>query len=419
MERRKVVITGMGTVNPLALSVEETWQRLIRGESGIDRIRSFDPAEILGLDVLIAGEVKNFDPRNYMDGKEAKRMDLFSQFAVAAAREAITQAGLTLSEDMRDHAGTFIGTGIGGIQTIAEQVLTLQEKGARQVSPYTVIKMMPNAACGNVSRQFGLRGLSFAPTSACSAGADALGYALMTLETDEEIDVMIAGGAEASIVPIGIASFQVIKALCSKFKDEPQKASRPFDAQRAGFVMGQGAAILVLEIKEHAQKRGANILAEFAGYGATSDAFHMTEPDEHGEGALKAMHKALKRANVGLDEVEYINAHGTSTPLNDRIETFAIKRLFGQRAYKIPISSTKGSTAHLVGAGGPLEAIFCVKQLETGWAPPTINYEFPDPECDLDYIPNFAREIGRGPVMSNSFGFGGHNSCLIFKPYHS
>lgn len=419
MQRKRVFVTGMGTVNPLGLTVAETWPKLLAGESGVDRIRSFDPSTVPGMEVSIGGEVKGFDPINYMGKKQARRMDPVSQFAVAAAREAVAQAELKVTSENCNRIGVYVGTGVGGLKTVTQDVLSIAAKGMRGASPIGIPKLMPNAAAGNIAMEFGFRGASFGPTSACAAGADALGRAFLDLLYDEELDVIIAGGTEACIVPVAVADFEVMRALCKEkeLNLAPKKASRPFDAKRAGFVMGEGAAILVLETCEHAQKRGANILAELAGYGASTDAFHITEPDPQGEGALLAMQMALRRAKVGMDELVYINAHGTSTPLNDRIETLAIKRLLGERAYNVPVSSTKSMTAHLVGAGGPLEAIICVRQIQTSFAPPTINYEFPDPECDLDYIPNIAREIGTGPNMSNSFGFGGHNSCLVFLPY--
>ena len=411
----KVVITGMGTVNPVGLNVEETWKNLLEGRSGIARIQAFDPDE-WNLQTKIAGEVKGFDPESWMDRKEARRLDRFSQFALAAAKEAIAQSGLHLEGDTRYQVGTIIASGVGGLTTVVEQSYVIRDRGARRVSPFTIPMLMPNAAASVVSIHLNCWGPSFAIASACASSADSLGIALDMIR-EGRVKAMIAGGSEATIVPICVASFEQAQALTTSHNDEPEKASRPFDLNRDGFVLSEGAAVLVLEDEEFARARDARILAEFAGYGAGADGFHITAPEPEGRGAIKAMCDALQNAGADKADVTYINAHGTSTPLNDRVETLAIHRVFGEAAARLPVSSTKSMTGHLAGAAGALEAIASIKAVETGWAPPTINYDTPDPECDLDCIPWKAREIKKGLVLSNSFGFGGHSSCLAFRRY--
>ena len=408
-----MVITGIGTVNPVGLNAVDTWAALLAGKSGISNIESFDPDEY-GIRTRIAGEVNGFDPENWMDRKDARRMDRFSQFALAAAKEAVGDSGLKLEGPICQEVGAVIASGVGGLDTIVGQAFTLREKGAKRVSPFTVPMMMPNAAAGIVSIHLGCRGPSFATASACASSADALGVALDTIRMGRA-KAMLAGGTEATIIPICIASFEQAHALNFNSNDAPEKASRPFDLNRDGFVLSEGAAILVLEEEEHAKARGARIIAELAGYGAGSDGFHITAPEPGGIGAIKAMTTALSDAEAGSDEVIYINAHGTSTQLNDKVEALAVSKVFGHS--NTPISSTKSMTGHLAGAAGALEALICAKTVETGVAAPTINYDNPDPECDVDCIPWEPREIGKGVILSNSFGFGGHSSSLAFRPY--
>ena len=408
-----MVITGIGTVNPVGLNAVDTWASLLAGKSGISSIESFDPDEY-GIRTRIAGEVNGFDPENWMDRKDARRMDRFSQFALAAAKEAVGDSGLKLEGPTCQEVGAVIASGVGGLDTIVGQAFALSEKGARRVSPFTVPMMMPNAAAGIVSIHLGCRGPSFATASACASSADALGVALDTIRMGRA-KAMLAGGTEATIIPICVASFEQAHALNSNSNDTPEKASRPFDLNRDGFILSEGAAILVLEEEEHAKARGARIIAELAGYGAGSDGFHITAPEPGGIGAIQAMTTALSDAGAGTDEVVYINAHGTSTQLNDKVEALAISKVFGHS--NTPISSTKSMTGHLAGAAGALEAVICAKTIETGIAAPTINYDNPDPECDVDCIPWEPREIGKGVILSNSFGFGGHSSSLAFRPY--
>ncbi len=414
---RKVVVTGLGTVNPVGLGVRETWENLLAGNSGIRRIQAFDPEE-WGLSTHIAGEVKGFDPEEYMDRKEARRVDRFSQLALAAAKEAVAQSQLKLEGETRYQVGTIIASGVGGISTIIDQSHVLRDRGTRRVSPFTVPMMMPNAASGIVSIHMGAWGPNFATASACASSADSLGIAL-DMVRNGRVKAMIAGGSESTIVPICIASFEQAQALTKSHNAAPEKASRPFDLDRDGFVLSEGAAVLVLEDEEFARARGAQVLAEFSGYGAGADGYHITAPEPQGRGAVKAMADALRDAGENGDAVTYINAHGTSTQLNDKVETIAINQVFGEAAAGIPVSSTKSMTGHLAGAAGALEAVVSVKVVETGWAPPTINYDTPDPECSLDYIPWKAREIKQGLAMSNSFGFGGHSSCLVFRGYEN
>jgi 3-oxoacyl-[acyl-carrier-protein] synthase II len=408
-----VVITGIGTVNPVGLNAADTWAALLAGKSGISNIESFDPDEY-GIRTRIAGEVNGFDPEGWMDRKDARRMDRFSQFALAAAKEAVGDSGLKLEGPTCQEVGAVIASGVGGLDTIVGQAFGLREKGARRVSPFTVPMMMPNAAAGIISIHLGCRGPSFATASACASSADALGVALDTIRMGRA-KAMLAGGTEATIIPICIASFEQAHALNVSSNDSPEKASRPFDLNRDGFVLSEGAAVLVLEEEEYAKARGARIIAELAGYGAASDGFHITAPEPGGIGAIQAMTTALSDAGAVSDEVVYINAHGTSTQLNDKVEALAVSKVFGHS--NTPISSTKSMTGHLAGAAGALEAIICAKTVETGIAAPTINYDNPDPDCDVDCIPWKPREIGKGVILSNSFGFGGHSSSLAFRPY--
>jgi 3-oxoacyl-[acyl-carrier-protein] synthase II len=399
----------MGVVSPLGLNADSTWQGLVNGVSGVDPITDFDPE---GFETRFAAGVKGFDPTDYMEKKEARRMDRFAQFAVVAAGEALVQAGLKPQEQDPFRVAAIVGSGIGGIITLSQQYDVLREKGPRRVTPFLIPMMLGDMASAQVSMATGAMGRNFCAVSSCSSGADAIGQAWEMLRLDEA-DVVLAGGSEAPICPIAIAGFNSLRAL-SRHNEDPKKASRPFDAQRDGFVMGEGAAILVLESHESMQRRGARPLAELVGYSATSDAHHLTDPSPNGFSAARAMKLAMERAGVRPEEIDYINAHGTSTPLNDRHETEAIKSALGEDAYRVPISSTKSMTGHLLGAGGALEAAACVLAMNHGIIPPTINLETPDPDCDLDYTPCVARRRDIGIAMSNSFGFGGHNSVLIF-----
>ena len=408
----RVVVTGMGALTPLGLDITTTWEGLVAGKSGIDNIAQFDASS---LETRFAGEVKGFDPTEYMGRKEARRMDRFSQFAVAASVEAVRDAGLEINDSNKENIGVLIGSGIGGLLTMSEQVRILLEKGPDRVSPFLVPMMIADMASAQVSITLGARGPNFCPTSACSSGSDAIGTAYEIIKRGDA-QAMFAGGSEAIITPIGVAGFCANRALSTR-NEVPQQASRPFDAERDGFVIGEGAAILVLEDLTFARERGARIIAEITGYGASSDAVHITQPSEDGEGAARAMQMALRKAGLAPSEIGYINAHGTSTPLNDKVETMAIKTVFGDRAYHVPISSTKSMTGHLLGAAGAIEGAICIKVINTGVIPPTVNYNNPDPECDLDYVPNKAREARISSAMSNSFGFGGHNSVLVFREF--
>jgi len=409
---RRVVVTGLGVISPLGLNVADTWKNAISGKSGVGPITHFDAS---GYEVRIAAEVKGFDPGVYLDRKEARHMDRFSQFALAATLQAMRESGLKVDETNQDDVGVLFGSGVGGILTIYNQVRMLVEKGHDRVSPFTVPMMIADAASGQISIRLGVRGPNLCATSACSSSSDAIGEAYEIVKRGDAV-AMITGGSEAPINPFGIAGFHAARAL-STSNAEPEKASRPFDAKRDGFVMGEGAAVLVLEELEHALARGARIIAEIVGYGATSDAYHITQPMEDGDGAGRAMMKALKKAGLRPSDVNYINAHGTSTPLNDKCETIAIKKVFGEYARSIPISSTKSMTGHLLGAAGALEAVFTILAIRDGIVPPTINLVNADPDCDLDYVPNQARQVEVEVAMSNTFGFGGHNSVLVFRRY--
>ena len=411
-ERRRVVITGMGAITPLGLTVDEYWQALVEGRSGIANITLCD---VNGLTCQIAGEVKGFNPHDYMEYKETRRMARFSQFIVASTRMAIEDAGLNLSGENAERMGVLVGNGIGGFPEAEEGHLLLLERGGMRLTPFFMPIILPNMAAGQVSLIFGLKGFSSTITTACAAATQAIGDALEVIRQNKA-DVMVAGGTEAAIAPTGVAGFCVMKALTTR-NDEPTKASRPFDAKRDGFVPAEGAGALILESLEHALHRGARIYAEIAGVGISSDAYHVTAPDTDGSGAIRAMRLAIEDANLKPHEIDYINAHGTSTPINGSIETLAIKTLFGDYAYQLPISSTKSMIGHLLGASGGVEGIACIKAITDGIIHPTINYEYPDPDCDLDYVPNVARRKEVKAVLSNSFGFGGQNACLVFKKF--
>lgn len=410
--QERIVITGMGTVNPLGLSVKESWENAIAGRSGVGPITLFDSSP---LQVHIAAEAKDFKPEDFMDAKEARRRDRFEQFAIAAARQALTQSGLEITEKNAGRIGVIISSAIGGLQSLQDATLTNYKEGPRRVSPFLIPMLMANGGAGMAAIEFGIKGPCFSVASACASGADGIGTALMMLRTGM-IDAAITGASEATITSTGVAAFDRVGAM-SRRNDDYSTTPQPFDKNRDGLVMGEGAAVLVLERESSAKARGAEIFAELAGYGATADAFHVTAPHEHGEGGAAAMLMALSSAEANADELGYINAHGTGTLLNDQSETRAVKAAFGDLAYKLPISSTKSMTGHMMGATGALEAIFCAQAVREGILPPTINYETPDPECDLDYIPNKAREAKISLAISNAFGFGGHNAVLAVRKY--
>lgn len=409
---RRVVITGMGMLTPLGLDTASTWQGLIAGKSGIDCITLFDASNY---ETKIAGEIKGFDPTAFMSVKEAKRMDRFAQLAVVAAKQALAQSALVVDASNANCIGVIVGSGVGGLNTLFEQARVLIEKGPDRLSPFTVPMMIADMAAAQVSIMLGVKGPNFCTMSACSSGADAIGTAFEMIRRGDA-PVMFAGGTESAINPIGIAGFSALKALSTR-NDSPQTASRPFDATRDGFIMSEGAAVLVLESLEHARERGAHIIGEIISYGSSADAYHMTQPIESGEGGVRSMKRAIERAGLKPEDIAYINAHGTSTQLNDKMETSAIKGVFGQHACKVPISSTKSMTGHLIGAAGALEASICALVINEGIIPPTINLTHPDPNCDLDYVPNKARKARVTIALSNSFGFGGHNATLILGRY--
>ena len=412
MSKRRVVITGMGLISPVGHSVEETWQALLAGTNGIDRITLFDTT---GFTTKIAGEVKNFDPLQYFERKEARRMDRFTQFAMIAAQEAINDSGLELDKEDRERIGVIVGSGIGGMLTFEDEHTKLVSKGPTRMSPFFIPMMIIDIAAGYISIKYNLKGPNFATVSACATAGHSIGTAMRTIQYGDA-DIVVCGGAEAAIVPSGIAGFNAMKAISTR-NDEPHKASRPFDAKRDGFVLGEGGGILVLEELEHAKARGAKIYAELAGVGFTADAHHITQPAPAGEGAVRAMKQALNDAHLKPTDIQYVNAHGTSTYFNDKNETEAIKTVFGEYAYQLNISSTKSMTGHLLGASGALELIVSVKTINENKIHPTANYEFPDPACDLNYTPNKAIEKEVHAVISNSFGFGGHNVTLCVKEF--
>ncbi len=408
--RKRVVVTGIGCISPLGNDISVLWENIKAGKSGVGPITHYDASDYK---CRIAAEVKEFDGEALFGSREARRMDRFSQFAVAAASQALEHARLQVGEGNRDRIGVMIGSGIGGLGTLFEQMMVFVERGPNRVSPFLVPMMLPDTAPGMVAIHLGVRGPNMAIVAACATGTNALGEAAEVIRRGHA-DAILAGGSEAVIVPIAMAGLGVMQAMSTR-NEEPERASRPFDLNRDGFVMGEGSVVLLLESLEHAQRRGARILAEVSGYGTTNDAYHISAPAIDGEGAAACMRVALEDAGMSIDRIDYINAHGTSTPLNDKSETAAIKTVFGERAYQVPVSSTKSMTGHLLGAAGALEAAVCVMALQDQIMPPTINYETPDPECDLDYVPNRAREAQLEHVMSNSFGFGGHNATIILS----
>ncbi len=410
--RKRIVVTGIGCISPLANDWPDTWKALVAGVSGVAPITKFDAS---CYKTRFAAEAKNFDPVALLGAKEARRMDRFTQFALAAGLQAVEHSGLKIDETNRDRIGAVIGTGIGGVSTMTEQLTVLAERGPDRVSPFLVPMMLADTAPGMLAIQLGIRGPNLAVITACATGSNTIGEAAELIRRGSA-DVVLAGGAEAAVVPLALAGLGAMTALSTR-NDDPQRASRPFDRNRDGFVIGEGAAVLVLESLESAQGRGAQILAEVTGYGTSDDAYHISAPAENGAGAALCMKLALENASLRPQDIDYINAHGTSTFLNDKSETAAIKTTFGAQAYKIPVSSTKSMTGHLLGASGALEAAVCVQVIQEGLMPPTINYETPDPECDLDYVPNQARQKAVRHVMSNSFGFGGHNATLILSRF--
>ena len=410
--RTRVVITGMGAVTPLGDAVDEYWASLVKGESGIGPMTLADSTDY---PCKVAGEITDFDPGKYINPREARRMARFSQTAVAAAALAIEDSGINLSNEDEERLGVVMGNGNGGFPTTEDNARTLVKRGGMRVSPFFIPMILPNMAAANVSRLFGLKGYTSTVITACAAGNQGIGEAAEAIRRGAA-DVVLGGGCEAGICQLGLGGFNVIKAL-SRSDVPPEKASRPFDANRDGFVPAEGAAVLVMESLEHALDRGANILAEVAGYGVSSDAFHAVQPDEDGAGAARAMRWAIQDAGLNPSDIDYINAHGTSTPKNDMVETLAIKKVFGEGAYSVPISSTKSMTGHALGGAGAIEAIACIKTIQDGIIHPTINYETADPDCDLDYVPNVARQAQVSTVLSNSFGFGGQNACIVFEAF--
>jgi 3-oxoacyl-[acyl-carrier-protein] synthase II len=405
---KRVVVTGIGAVTPIGDTVNATWDSMLRGRGGIARITRFDPTPY---ESQMAGEVKDFDPTKYMDRKDARRTDRFAQFAVAAASQALTDGKLDVAKEP-ERIGVSMATGVGGLETLIEQVLLMEKRGPSRLSPFLVPMLMANAGSAQVSMQFGLKGPNLTHVSACASSAHAIGECAAIIQRDQA-DIMVAGGAEAAVLPLAIAAFSSMHAM-SRRNDDPEHASRPFDKDRDGFTLSEGGAAVVLEEREHALARGAHIYGELVGYGATSDAYHITSPSPEGEGNARSMQMALTGAKLAPTDVEYINAHGTSTQPNDREETAAIKHVFGEHAYKLLVSSTKSMTGHLLGAAGAIEAIVCLLAIRDGCIPPTINYTTPDPALDLDYVPNTARPKGIKTALSNSMGFGGHNATLIF-----
>ncbi|MCL1631049.1 beta-ketoacyl-ACP synthase II [Sporolactobacillus sp. CPB3-1] len=411
--KRRVVVTGLGAVTPLGNNVATTWANAIAGKSGIDTVTRVNPHDFRA---KVAGEVKDFNPEEYVDHKEAIRMDRFTQFAVAAAKMAVSDADLTIDETNADRTGVWIGSGIGGMETYEKELRTALERGYRRVSPFFVPMMIPDMASGQVSILLGTKGINSCTVTACATGSDSIGNAYKAIQRGDN-DVIICGGAEAPLTTMSFAGFSSARALSTN--PDPETACRPFDKNRDGFVMGEGAGVLILESLESAQKRGAHIYAEIAGYGATSDAFHVTRPDPEAKGAIRSMQTALEDAGLTPDQVDYVNAHGTSTEANDSTETAAIKAVFGQGAYDLAISSTKSMTGHLLGASGGVEAILSILAIEEGIIPPTIHYETPDEVCDLNYVPNEAIRKNVSIALSNSFGFGGHNATLAFKKFEA
>ncbi len=411
---KRIVVTGVGAVTPVGIGKESYWNALASGTSGVGRITLFDPS---GFDVQIAGEVKNFDPSSFMDRKDAKRADRFTQFAVAAAREAVEDSGLVIDGTNAERVGVLIGSGIGGLATLEEQIRILIEKGPNRVSPFLIPMMIVNMASGMVSILTGAKGPNSTVATACATGAHAIGDSLEIIRRGDA-DAMIVGGAEAAVTPVSMAGFGNMKAMASKFNDRPEKASRPFDAGREGFVIGEGAGILVIETLESAERRGAKqIYAELVGYGMSGDAYHMSAPAPEGEGVARAIRACLRNANLEPEQVDYVNAHATSTPIGDPSETGALRSVFGERFKSLPVSATKSMTGHLLGGAGGIEAIATVLAMQKELLPPTINYETPDPECEVDCVPNVARKARVDVALSNNFGFGGHNAVVAFKRF--
>ncbi|UCB57480.1 MAG: beta-ketoacyl-ACP synthase II [Candidatus Omnitrophota bacterium] len=413
MDKRRVVITGLGTITPIGNNIDEFWSSLIAGKSGIGRITRFDPTQY---NSQVAGEVKGFDPSVHISPKDQRRMDTFAQYAVVAAHQAVRDAGIDFGKDDPFQTGVLIGSGIGSLYIIQEQTKVLFDRGPSRMSPFTIPMLIVNVASGWVAISLGVKGPNSAVATACASGTHAIGDAFKIIQRGDA-QVMITGGTESCVCKIGVGAFCAMKALSRKYNDNPQKASRPFDKERDGFVMAEGTGIIILEELEHARARNAKIYAEIVGYGMSCDAYHITAPDPEGRGAARAMSEALKHAGIKPGEVSYVNAHGTSTPLNDKVETLAIKNVFGDYAKKLPISSTKSMTGHLLGAAGAVEFVVCCLSIKNNMIAPTINYETPDPECDLDYVPNKAREAKVDITMSNSLGFGGHNATLVIRRF--
>lgn len=407
----RVVITGLGVISPIGNNIIDFWNSVKEGKCGISFIEYFDTENFA---TKLGAEVKDFDPTQYIDPKSARRTDRNTQFAIAASQQAIDQSGLDLEKIDKERFGVIIGSGIGGMRTFEKEHVALLEKGPRRVSPFFIPMMISNMAAGNVAIHFGAKGICMSVSTACATGTNAIGEAFRAIQIGRH-DIMLAGGTEASITALAVAGFMSLNAVSTS--TDPMRASIPFDADRNGFIMGEGSGVIVMETLEHAKSRGANILAEIVGYGSTCDAYHITAPDPDGNGGARAMRQAIEEAQIDSNEVSYINAHGTSTPYNDKLETTAIKNVFGDYAYKIPVSSSKSMFGHLLGAAGAVEAIVCVESLIDGFVPATINYKNPDPDCDLDYVPNVGRKADIKYVLSNSLGFGGHNACLAFKKW--
>jgi 3-oxoacyl-[acyl-carrier-protein] synthase II len=412
LDKRRVVVTGIGMISPLGIGNDVNWQGLLEGRSGIGRITKFDPSAYA---CQIAGEVRGFEPEKWIEKKEVKKSDTFIHYAIAAAQMAVDDSGMDMAKEDGDRVGVVIGSGIGGLPLIEEMHQKLMERGPSRISPFFIPGLIVNLASGQISIRFGARGPNSAPATACATGAHAIGDACRIIQRDEA-DVMFGGGSEAVVTPLAVGGFAAMRALSTR-NDDPEHASRPWDADRDGFVMGEGAGVVMLEERERAIARGARIYCEVTGYGMSSDAYHITSPAEDGSGMMRVMQRALKDAGLQPNDIEYINAHGTSTAVGDRTETVAIKRVFGDHAYKLAISSTKSMTGHLLGAAGGLESAITAMAVKYGVIPPTINYEKPDPECDLDYVPNKARQQKLTHTMSNSFGFGGTNATLIFSAH--
>lgn len=412
MNTRRVVVTGVGIITPLGIGVEKSWEGLLAGKSGIRRITQFDSSQF---PTKIAGEVEGFNPEDYIEIKEIKKMDRFIQFAVAAAHIALEDSGLKIADDNAERVGVIVGSGIGGLSSLERYHTVLTEKGPRKITPFFIPMLIINLASGQISIIFGAKGPNSAVATACATGSHAIGDAFKIIQRGDA-DVMIAGGAESVITPLGIGGFNAMRALSTR-NDEPEKASRPFDIDRDGFIMGEGAGIVILESLESAVTRGAKIYAEIVGYGMTADAYHITAPSPEGEGAVRCMKMTLQDAGVNPSDINYINAHGTATRYGDELETIGIKTVFGEHAYKIPVSSTKSMTGHLLGASGGVEAVISVLCICNDIVPPTINLDNPDPECDLDYVPHQSRKMSVHYALTNSFGFGGTNACLLFKKF--